>query len=133
MNIKYWIVVLGITISNIGCMGLDIANGDIALPRGYRANTNPAPEYQHSPTIMAKGGLLFHTNTVPQQVGFNAKNTKSGEACSYGVLWLAAFGDQSIETAKKNGSIQKVASVEQRIMAVLGSVFQMNCTVVTGS
>ena len=128
-----WIVILVIAFFQISCMGLDIANGDIALTRGYRANTNPAPEYQHSPTILAKGGLMFHNNTIPQQIGLNASGGKTGEACSYGVLWLVAFGDQTIETAKKNGEIRKVASVEQRVMAVLGSVFQMNCTVVTGS
>lgn len=122
-----------IALGGIGCMGIDIANGDIALTRGFRANTNPAQEYHSAAATIGKGGLMFHMNTVPQQVGLNAESTRTGEACVYGFFWLVAWGDQSIEAAKKNGEIQKVSSVEQRIMAALGAVFQMNCTVVKGS
>ena len=56
---------------------------------------------------------------------------KWGEACATGVLGLFAFGDASIEAARKNGGISSIASVDQKIMSILG-VYSQYCTTVRG-
>ena len=56
---------------------------------------------------------------------------KSGEACAHSVLGLVAFGDASLETAKKNAGITKVATVDHRTLNVL-YFYGGYCTVVYG-
>lgn len=57
---------------------------------------------------------------------------KTGKACTTNILGLIAIGDATIEAAKREGGIKKVASVDRDIMNVLG-LFGQNCTIVTGS
>ena len=56
---------------------------------------------------------------------------KNGEACAHSVLGLIAFGDASIETAKKNAGISKVATVDHRTTNIL-YFYGGYCTVVYG-
>lgn len=58
---------------------------------------------------------------------------KEGRACSTGVLGVAAWGDSSIDAAKKAGGITSVHSVEYEATAVLGFVYVDVCTVVHGA
>ncbi len=55
---------------------------------------------------------------------------KEGQACAQSVLGIITWGDASIEAAKKDGSIKKVASVDHESFAVL--VYGKYCTVVKG-
>ncbi|KKS39538.1 MAG: hypothetical protein UV02_C0066G0009 [Candidatus Kuenenbacteria bacterium GW2011_GWA2_42_15] len=59
---------------------------------------------------------------------------KKGEACITSVLLLFAFGDSSIEKAKREGYIKKITSVETSYKHFLLyiPVFQRGCTVVRG-
>ena len=50
-----------------------------------------------------------------------------------GILGVAAFGDASIDTAKKAGGITDIHSVEYQATAVLGFVYVQTCTVVYGN
>ncbi len=109
-----------------GCTG-------ISLPAMYGApvaNTNPAREYS-APVGGYRGGLLFHKNTVAGPVG-NAKALETGKACSHSVLYLFAFGDSSIDSAKADGSLKKVASVEYEELGVLAIGYHRFCTIVRG-
>lgn len=100
---------------------------------GFTANTHPAPKYANSNTFIGRGGVIYHKNTVAGQVGFNTGNGKKrGKACSKSLLWLFAWGDSSIERAKKNGNITHIASVDHEIMAFLGFVYHRHCTIITG-
>ncbi len=61
--------------------------------------------------------------------------TKKGEACVTNILMLAAFGDSSIETAKKEGDIKNVAYIDRtyKAFAFYFPFFQEGCTVVRGN
>ena len=56
---------------------------------------------------------------------------KEGEACASSVLGIIATGDASIETARKNGGITSIASVDRRDTNILG-LFMKHCTIVRG-
>jgi len=57
---------------------------------------------------------------------------KVGEACGTNVLGIYASGDMSIDTAKKNGGITKVSSVDAKITTYFG-IWGKKCTIVRGS
>jgi len=57
--------------------------------------------------------------------------TKTGEACANSILGLIATGDASIEAAKKEGGITKVATVDHSTTNVL-YFYGQYCTIVTG-
>ncbi|MEY4546924.1 MAG: hypothetical protein RL685_3119 [Pseudomonadota bacterium] len=65
--------------------------------------------------------------------GDNKAATKVGRACSTGILGVAAWGDASVDAAKKAGGISSVHSVEYESTAVLGFVYMDVCTVVHGN
>jgi hypothetical protein len=57
---------------------------------------------------------------------------KNGTSETTGFLWVVTVGDASIDTAKKNGSISKVASVDYKHMIVLGGLFSQYQCIVRG-
>jgi hypothetical protein len=61
--------------------------------------------------------------------------TKRGTACVTNILGLAAFGDSSIEAAKKEGDIKNVAYVDRSYkgFTLYLPFFQEGCTVVKGN
>ena len=56
----------------------------------------------------------------------------SGEACTSGVLGVAAWGDMSLDAAKKAGGITTVDTIDYKVMEILGVVYAKHCTVITG-
>ena len=84
-------------------------------------------------------GLIYTGTTAPstldrvETTGKDKTGAKRGEACSMGILGVAAFGDASIDTAKKAGGITDIHSVEYQATAVLGFVYVQTCTVVYGN
>jgi len=94
------------------------------------SNTNPAQEYGMI-GVYGRRGLFYHNDTVPGQLG-NASPVTSGQSCSYSILWLIAIGDSSIESAKQDGGISKVALVEFLENAIGGFLFHKVCTIVRG-
>ena len=77
-------------------------------------------------------GLLITAVTEAHSATSNPRANKIGKACSYNILGLVAVGDASIDTAKKNGKIKKVSSVDREIFSIL-IFYGQNCTVVKGS
>jgi hypothetical protein len=57
-------------------------------------------------------------------------NQKTGEACVTNILGVVATGDASINTAAKNGGIEKVATVDT--VGKSGFFTSEYCTKVTG-
>ncbi len=97
------------------------------------ANTNPTREYATIGSYY-KGGLLFHKSNVPGPLGIGAEATNEGRGCNHAILFLASFGDSSIESAKKSANITKVAYVEYEQLGVLaGFLYHRVCTIVKGS
>jgi TRL-like protein family len=83
-------------------------------------------------------GSIYSGTTVPHGVdrlemaGQAKSGAKSGEACATGILNLAAFGDASVDAAKKAGGVTDVHSVELRTMNILG-IYTQGCTEVHGN
>ncbi len=59
------------------------------------------------------------------------QSIKTGEACARSYLGVVAVGDASIEKAKANGSITKVATVDHETTNIL-YFYGSYCTIVTG-
>jgi len=84
-------------------------------------------------------GVIYNGTTAPstldrvETTGKDKTGAKRGEACSTGILAMAAFGDASIEAAKRAGGITDVHSVEYQATAVLGFVYLQACTIVYGN
>ena len=82
-------------------------------------------------------GVLYTGASVPHGVnraelsGPGKSGDKQGEACATGILFLAAFGDASVDAAKKAGGITEVHSVEFHETNILG-LYQQGCTVAHG-
>lgn len=77
----------------------------------------------------APAALSFYAG--PLDVGPAAKPTKRGEACAQNVLGLFAFGDASIDTAKRAAGITRIASVDHNNAQVVG-YYTRFCTIVKG-
>lgn len=60
------------------------------------------------------------------------KDTKVGESCSHNILGLVSAGDNSIDTAKRNGRITQVSSYDTDFLNVLG-IYGRACTIVRGN
>jgi hypothetical protein len=56
---------------------------------------------------------------------------KEGKACAQSVLGLVAFGDASIETAKKEGGVRAIAFVDHESMNIW-FFYARYCTIVKG-
>ena len=80
------------------------------------------------------GGLiggLYTGVSLPQGATAQPKGDKMGESCAMSLLGIIAIGDASIETARKNGRISKITSVDTNYTQILG-LYASNCTVVRG-
>ena len=75
------------------------------------------------------GMALFAQTTQPMMVTSNT-GKKVGRACATNMLGLFVQGDMSVEAAKKNGNITKVASVDKEIKGY--AIYSEVCTIVTG-
>lgn len=76
------------------------------------------------------GTALFSQTQQPLLVTGNS-GTKEGRACATNILGLLITGDMSVEAAKRNGRITKVASVDKDIKSY--AVYAEVCTVVKGN
>ena len=75
-----------------------------------------------------------YKDTQSYSIDNSVKATKTGTACVNNVLFLVAIGDSSIEAAKRNGEITKVAFVDTSYndFWFYYPFFQKGCTVVKG-
>lgn len=82
-------------------------------------------------------GSLYTGTQVPHGINRNETSgpgktgDKHGEACATGILFAAAFGDASLDAAKKAGGITEIHSVEFHGTNILG-VYTQGCTEVHG-
>lgn len=78
----------------------------------------------------AVGAGLFARVSEPVLVSGNS-GTKTGQACADNYFGIVTMGDMSVQTAKKNGRINTVATVDKVIEGNI--VIAKVCTVVTGN
>ena len=77
------------------------------------------------------GTTIPHGATRAEISGQGKTGDKAGEACATGILGIAAFGDASVDAAKKAGGVSDVHSVEFRQMNILG-IYSQGCTEIHG-
>lgn len=65
------------------------------------------------------------------RVDNSVSTSKRGKACTSNIMGIMAKGDSSIEAAKKEGKISKVAYVDRTYKSFV--VYQEGCTVVHGN
>jgi hypothetical protein len=76
-------------------------------------------------------GILYMDVKGPMGPAKGTDTGKTGRACANTFLALFAVGDASIETAKRDGGITEVTTVDHHSTNIIG--FGSFCTVVTGS
>ena len=77
------------------------------------------------------GGAIVFDTIEPVSVSSNQKGKKTGEACGKNILGIVTMGDLSIETARENGNITEITSVDKKIT---GHIFIAEvCTIVKGN
>lgn len=78
------------------------------------------------------GGLISSWNDTISGITDNSVEVvKRGESCATNILGIVATGDSSIETAKRNGGIRKVAYADTSYLSIFG-IYQKGCTIVKG-
>ena len=78
-------------------------------------------------------GLVYTEYSGPSGHDFdnNVGMLKVGKACASNILGIVATGDASIEAAKKNGDIKKIAHIDYTSKNII-LVYAQYCTVVYG-
>ena len=76
-------------------------------------------------------GAIVTSVQGPVAMTENVGSKKSGKSCASNVLGLFATGDASIEQARRNGGVAKVASVDHSAFSVL-FLYSKFCTIVHG-
>jgi hypothetical protein len=82
---------------------------------------------------------VFYSGTKGVQKGTEVEASdgvrpgpRQGKACASGVLGMAAWGDMSLDAAKKAGGIARVDTLDFSSTRILLGVYVKNCTIVTG-
>ena len=75
------------------------------------------------------GASMFSNTQQPMLIGAE-RGTKIGRACAKNYFGIYTEGDMSVASAKRNGNITKVATVDKDVKGYL--VYAEVCTVVTG-
>ena len=75
-------------------------------------------------------GILYMNVKGPMGPAGGTSAMRSGRACANVILALIAWGDASIESAKRNGGISEVTTVDHESTNFVG--FGSFCTVVYG-
>jgi hypothetical protein len=75
-------------------------------------------------------GFLYYSASIPEGGTSEVPATKNGEATCTSIFALVALGDCSIQAAKSQGGIKRVAYVDRKVENVLG--FGKFTTVVYG-
>jgi hypothetical protein len=76
-------------------------------------------------------GSWYTSGTTGLSANNDVRSDKTGKACMTSIIGIVATGDASIASAKANGKITKVATVDYNVHNILG-VYGKYCTVVTG-
>ncbi len=98
-------------VSIIVCFGLVLGTGCVQSPTGP--------------------GLIYMNVKGPLGPAGGTETPKKGQACARVLFHLFAWGDASIETAKRNGGITEVTTLDHESFNLIG--FGSFCTNVYGS
>jgi hypothetical protein len=76
-------------------------------------------------------GGLYSSVTSGMSATSNQAGSRVGEACATSILGIIATGDASIETARRNGGITMITSVDEASSNIL-TFYAKYCTIVRG-
>ena len=76
-------------------------------------------------------GFLYSDVQSPAAATSNQAGNRVGEACASSILGLVATGDATIETARRNGGITMITSVDDSTTSYFG-IYAKYCTIVRG-
>ena len=77
-------------------------------------------------------GIVVTDTTEALDVNNGVATVRTGEACAQNILGILANGDSSVQAAKSNAGITRVATMDRKYYSILG-VYAKVCTVVKGS
>jgi hypothetical protein len=77
-------------------------------------------------------GVLYTNGQTGLTATSNTSGNRVGEACMSSILGLIATGDASIETARRNGGITQITSVDESHTQFLGFIYGKYCVIVRG-
>jgi hypothetical protein len=85
------------------------------------------------PAGLFPSGWIYSETTSGSILNDNgATPTKTGKACSVGILGMVATGDNSVEAAMNTSGIKKVVFTEQTVKNILGFYVEI-CTIAKGN
>lgn len=76
-------------------------------------------------------GFLYNDTKAGLTASSNQTGNRIGEACVTSILGLVATGDASIETARRNGGVTMISSVDESVNSIMG-VYTKYCSIVRG-
>ena len=76
-------------------------------------------------------GVIYMNVKGPMDSYSSTVATKHGKACQRIFLALFAWGDASVETAKRNANISEVTTIDHQSFNLIG--FGSFCTIVSGT
>lgn len=85
-----------------------------------------------TPATSSGAGILFTDAKEGLFIDNNVKASKTGEACESSILGIITSGDSSVETAKNNGNIKNVSTMNRTYFGVLG-VYGKSCLIIQGN
>lgn len=83
-------------------------------------------------------GVIYNGTSMPHQMdrmestGPGRTGDRWGQACATGIMGAVAWGDASLDAAKKAGAVTEVHSVEFKPTLVAFGIYYRACTVVHG-
>jgi hypothetical protein len=102
--------------------------GSFALAATGCATANNNFGYGGQPT-----GVVYSGYRTPGNVSNpSVRPVKQGEACTHGLLWIAAWGNAGTDDAMKAGDITKLNNVQYENKSILSGLWSTYCTVATG-
>jgi len=79
-------------------------------------------------------GCLYSHVTLPYSTDLNKTDLghKKGEASTYSVLWLVAWGNAGSAAAAQSGGITTLNHMDQELLVVLFGLYMRHTTIVYG-
>ncbi|MCD6288355.1 MAG: hypothetical protein J7M12_04495 [Candidatus Hydrogenedentes bacterium] len=84
--------------------------------------------------VVAANGCVYMNVQGPLDRNFDRTElgSKRGEASSYSVLWLVAWGDAGSKAAADDGGITVINHADTKFLLILGGLFTRTTTVAYG-
>jgi TRL-like protein family len=84
--------------------------------------------------VFTLSGCLYTNVTVPLSTELNRTDLghKQGEASTYSVIWLFAWGDGGAAAAAKNGGITVLTHMDRELYAIMFGLYTRTTTIVYG-